>query len=144
MPCFFCFGILEFPYNHNVVIQQVHIKIAVLVKVKEGSMGGVTRIIESCLLTFFSKCQVAVVDEQFVSSFFRIAFAGIANINIEITVAVNVSHRDSGLPSAFTIYTGRYCNFFEFKIAKIQIKGVGLHIAREIDIVQSIIVNVTD
>src|SRR5258706_7604745 len=99
MPCFFCFGILNLTDHRDVVIKQVHIQITVTVKVKEGSMGSVSRIVQTKLWCLIRKRQVPVVNKQFISPFFGVSLARVTNIDVKESVAVYIGHGNTGFPA---------------------------------------------
>ena len=74
----------------------------------------------------------------------RIFIDGIADIDIHQAVIIYINNRNASCPSAHTFYAGFFGNIFKFEIAFIEIQFAGHHIAGEINILQAIIIKISD
>src|SRR5690606_10887323 len=82
------------------VVEQVHVQVAVLVVIKKRGHGAIRTVSQPIRFTHLAKCGHAIldtlIDEQYVLTPLRRADSAYAEINIIKTVAVDVSHRDTG------------------------------------------------
>src|ERR1700722_2064248 len=70
--------------------------------------------------------------------------AGIADIDVQPAVAVDVDHGDAGAPHAILAKAGFVGDVFKFEIPFVEIKLIGPHIGGEEDIGKAVVVDVAD
>src|SRR5690606_23374192 len=125
------------------IVENVKIKVSVLVEIKESGMGGVSRIgdvVQPCL---FRKSHIAIVDEQLV--LFVIAFnvAGIAYVDVQPAVAVDICHTHSCRPGPRAGHTGFFGYVLKLEITFIDVKFIWSKVTRKINVDQAVVVNVS-
>src|SRR6185437_3069954 len=86
--------------------------------------------------------QIPLVDKKLVAALRRI-LPGIADIDIEQTVSVDVRHRHAGLPTVRPAFeSGLLRDVFEFEPAEVEIQFAGLAVGGKDKIGQTIVVDI--
>jgi len=62
--CFRALWRIHLPYDNRVVIEQIHVKVTVAVKVEEGGVRRISGIIQSKFGCFLGEREIGVVDEE--------------------------------------------------------------------------------
>src|SRR5205807_3970502 len=125
------------------VRQQVHVQIAVAVIVEEQGLGGESGEVETVLLGSIGEGAVAVVDVEHVVPVQRRKVDG-GDVDINVTVAVDVGHRDAGLPGPRVGDTGPLGDVHEPVVALVQVEPVGAEVRSEVEVGQAVVVDVAD
>ena len=121
--------------------QQVHVQIAVSVVVEEEGLGGKAGEVEAVLLRPVRERPVAVVDVEHVVAVHR-EEVDAGDVDVHPAVPVDVRHRDSGLPAVGIGDAGPRGDIFEPIVPLVQIEAVGPHVRREIQVRQTVVVDV--
>jgi hypothetical protein len=103
------------------VVEQVTIKVAIQVVIKERSMRGQSAVVEAIGIGLFFEAQVPFVDEQFIFFVVALDVAGVAEINIQQAIAIYINHCHAGTPGFFSGSAGGGGDILEFPIAFIEV-----------------------
>lgn len=87
---------------------------------------------------------VVIIDKQLIVAVFATGRAGFTGINIESAIAVYIGEGHAGGPDLPDAETGFFGDIFKFKIAAIEIKPVGSHVAAQENIGQAVVIYVAD
>jgi len=126
------------------VIDYKQIQVAVFVVIKKRRLRGIPLIGDSIFLGLFRKSEVAIVDEQKIFSPCCKGIRRTANVNVKLSVTVDVNHGGSGTPSLLTRNTAPVGDVFKFKIALVQVQAILYHISGEENILQTVVVDVAN
>ena len=137
-------AVAQSSYGPKGVIEQVEVQIAVPVVVEKDAVRTEAAVGQSVRGRFFFKGSVALVDKQFVFLVVALDVAGVADVNIQPAVAIDVGHRHPGRPAPRSRYAGRFGHVLELQIAPIEVEPVGQAIGAEVDIGQAVVINVAD
>jgi len=85
-----------------------------------------------------------VIDEHVANRFAAFDITGIAHEDIQPAVVVDIDHNHASAPGVGVGYAGFICNVFEFEIAFVKIEFITTHIGREVNIGQSVVVDIAD
>ena len=85
-----------------------------------------------------------VVDIKFVAAVAGAHVPGVADIDIEPAVVIDVGEYDAGAPHAVLFESGFAGDVFEFPVAFIEKEFVVAHVGREEDIGEAVVVDVAD
>ncbi len=107
---------LNFAGIFKAVIQYVAIQISVQVIVKKSRMGGVPFVVQIVFPGFLGEREISIVNEQFILFIGSFHIPGIANINIQQPVAVNICHSHAGTPWFRSFYSCLLGNVFKNEI----------------------------
>ena len=117
-------GVVEGIDGDGAVVDHEAVEVAVAVVVEEGDLGGIGGDIEAVFGGLFGEGAVVVIDIEFISSVAVAHVAGVADIDIQPAVAVDVDDGDAGAPHAVLVEAGFVGDVFEFEIAFIEVEFV--------------------
>ena len=123
------------------VIEQVHVQVAVSVVVEEQRLRGIADVIEPVLFRSVGERPVPVVDVEHVAPVHReVVDAG--DVDVQPAVAIDVRHRDAGLP-AVRVGDARFLgDVLELIVALIAIELVRAEVRSEVEIREPVPVDV--
>ena len=126
------------------MIYQKHIKIIIMVVIKKYRLRVKTFRIQSILLCFFCKSQVAIINEKFISAMKTFVPAHFTNINIQQPVSIYIGNSYTCFPITFSLYACFKRNIFKFEIPFIQVKFIAFPVRRKINIRKPVAVKISD
>src|SRR5690606_21565267 len=103
------------------IVQDVQIKITVPVVIEKCGVRGVSFVRDAILRGLIFEREITAIDKQFVA-FIKTAFhiPGIADINIQQAIAVDVCKRYSCRPGLSSRYACFFGNVFKTKVALVE------------------------
>ena len=93
-------------------------------------------------MSLIDESKVPLVDKKLIASFFCICFAGVAHVDIEKPIAVDVYHGCATFPSHPASYSRSLSNVFEFEVALIEVQLIELHVRNKVNVFEAIVVDV--
>src|SRR5688572_33321144 len=84
------------------MVHQEHVKIIIPIVIKEHGLGIESFSIQSVLLCFLCKSQIAIVDKKLIASGEDLVIPHFRYIYIYIPVSIHIGYRNSCLPVPFT------------------------------------------
>ena len=106
-------------------------------------MRGITGIGDAICLGHFFKSAVLLVDEEFVFPVVTFDIAGIAYVDVQPAVSIDVGHTYTSRPGFAAIYPCLLGYVFELPIAFIEVEAILFHVGGKIDVDQTVVVDVT-
>jgi hypothetical protein len=95
-------------------------------------------------LALFGKGQITIVDIEGVVTVFAFERTGLADIDIQKTIPIDIGHADSCGPNALDPKSRFLGNVFKFEIAFVQVKAIRGLVACKENIDQAIVVDVAE
>ena len=123
------------------MVQEKHVQVAVSVIVEEGGLGRIAYMLESVFRGSVGEGAVAVIDVEHIPAVQREVGDG-RNVDVEMSVAIHVGHRDAGRPARRVAHTGPLRDVLEPEIAGVPIQPVGPEVGREVQVRQAVAINV--
>ena len=130
------------PYRFHGVVEQVTVKVAIAVVVEKSSVRRKAHISEIVFSRFFGKGQVAIVDEEFVVAAIASRFARLANVNIQPSIPIDISHGYTGGPYVFGAEPSFSGDVLKLEVAFVQVQAVAFKIGAKKYINEPVIVDV--
>ena len=127
-------GIVQGIDRDGAVVDHKAIQVAIAVIVKESDLGGVGGYAQSVLVGGFRKGEVMVVDIKFVLAMAICHMPGVADIDIEPAIVVDVHEHHACTPHAVLAEAGLVRDVFEVKVAFVEIKFIVRHVGGEEDV----------
>ena len=137
-------GVVEGVDRDGTILDHKTVQVAVAVIVKKGDLRGIGGDIEAVLMRGFRKGAVVVIDVKFVAPPAVAHVAGIADVDIQPAVVVDVDEDCAGAPHAVLVEARLRGNVFKMEIAFIEIEFVASHVRREENIREAVVVDVAD
>jgi len=137
-------GVVEGIDGDGAVVDHEAVEVAVAVIIEEGDLGGIGGNIEAVLGGGVGESIIMVVDIELVLSVAVLHVAGVADIDIEPAVAVDIGHDGAGAPHAVLAEAGFCGDIFEVEAALVEIELVLAHIGGEEDIGEPVVVDIAD
>lgn len=136
-------GVVERVNGERTVVDDKAIEISIEVIIEEGGMGGVSVVVESVFSRFFGEGEIVVVEEELIATLSRVQhMTGVAEVDIEPSVLIEVDKYDAGGPLFFSAEAGFIGNVFKLKISFVPKKLIGTLIRREEYFWESVVVEV--
>ncbi len=82
-------------------------------------MGREALICKPIRRRLFGERQIAVINKQFVFTILAIDISGITHVDIQQTIAVDISYADTGWPDLASFYSSLIGNVFKRPVAVI-------------------------
>ena len=137
-------GIIEGIHRNGAVLDHKAVEIAIAIIVKKGDLGSIGGDIETIFFCRLGECAIVVIDVQLVPAVAVTHVTGIANVDIEPAVVVDVDENRAGTPHAILLEPGFGGDVFELEISFIKIEFVGAHVGRKEDVREAVVIDVSD
>ena len=121
-------GIIECIDGNETVVEDVTVEIPILVIIKKGSMCSESGIIQAIPCCLIGKMHFSIINPEFVLRIHTGLIACIANIDIQVTILINIYQGYARTPLLFIPETCRLRYIFKRPIAFIKIKFIGSHV----------------
>src|SRR5690606_332318 len=108
------------------------------------SLHDALPICQSVFGSTFREGSVAVVDKQFVLAILTLEVAGVAYIDVDPSIAIDVGHGDAGAPVLGSCHASGFGNVFEAEIALVEKEPIGPHVSGKEYVVEAVVVDVAD
>ena len=127
------------------VVEQEQVETSIAVVIEEHGVRGKAGIVDVVLRGGFGEGAIAVVDEQQIPALLRPrpGRSGHGDIDVEVTVVVDVDHGDAGRP-AMGLDARGLRDVLEPHVALIQVEAARDLIAGEEDVGEAVVVDVAD
>ena len=125
------------------VVEQVEVEVAVTVVVEEHAVGAKALISKTVVGSGFGKGTVLLVDVQFVAAVVTLDITGVADVDVEPAVRIDVGHRHAGTPGGLSRYAGPLGHVLELHVPPVEEEAVIYPVTAQVDVGQSVVVDVT-
>ena len=125
------------------MVQQVHVQVAIAIVIEEERLRRITDVLQTILLRSVGEGAVAVVDVEHVVPV-HCGIVDTGNVDVDLSVPVDVGHRDAGLPPVRIGDVGAVGDVLELVVPFVAIELVWPDVRREINIQQAITIHVSD
>ncbi len=130
--------------GNGAVIDHEAIQIAVTVIVKKGHLSGVSGYAKAVSIGCLCEGEIMVIDVELILSIAIGHMTGVADIDVQPAVVIDVYEYYSCAPHAVLTEAGFAGDIFELEIAFIEIELIAGHVGGEEDIGEAVVVDVAD
>jgi len=137
-------GVVEGIDGDRAVIDHEAIQVAIVVIVEKRYLGSIGRDIQAIFCSGFCKGAILIIDVELVSPVTVLHVAGVAYIDIQPAVVIDVHKHGACAPHAVLREARSGGDVLKFEISFIQVDPVLTHIGGEEDIRQTVVIEVAD
>ena len=137
-------GIVQGIDGDRAVVDHKTIQVAIAVIIKESDLGSVGGYAQSILVGGFGKGEIMIVDIELVLAMPIAHMPGVADINIEPSIIVDIDEHYACAPHAVLAEAGLVGNVFEMEVTFVEIKFVVRHVGGEEDVREAVVVDIPD
>ena len=142
-------GQIKAAHGPEGVVEDIQIQITISVIIEESGMRGKPRVIDSVFSGGFHKLGNAIffiplVEKKLIGAVIPFDISGVADINIQQSIAIHINQADPGGPVMCSGYSCLPCHVVKSETSLIQEQFIRLVIGDHIHIRQAVIVDVSD
>ena len=137
-------GIVQGIDRDGAVVDHKTIEVAVAVIVKKSDLGSVGGYAEPVFVGGFGKGEVMIVDIELVLAVAIAHMPGVADIDVEPSVIVDIHEHYACAPHAVLSEAGLVGDVLELEIAFVEIKLIVRHVGGEEDVGEAVVVDIPD